>query len=191
MASVSIHFHGGTQLRQQLGMLRTALGSGRHLAVGFLENATYPPRDGSRLRRALRRLTPALELQHPDWRPKLEAWAAWADRHHPVVHVAQVAFWNEFGTRYMRPRPFFRNTIRAHAGDWGRHLLTFLQANEGRRDQAARSLRQLGVLIRDQLDTAINEWPRDNRPFTAFIKNFNKGLIDSRVMARSLDIEVS
>ena len=35
------------------------------------------------------------------------------------LHVAQVAFWNEFGTITAPARPFFRQTIKGHQDHWG------------------------------------------------------------------------
>ena len=35
--------------------------------------------------------------------------------------VAQVAFWNEYGTATIPPRPFFRNTIAQHKDEWLPH----------------------------------------------------------------------
>ena len=45
--------------------------------------------------------------------------------------VAQVAFWNEYGTANIPPRPFFRNTIAERKTEWARLAGKFMQANGG------------------------------------------------------------
>ena len=45
--------------------------------------------------------------------------------------VAQVAFWNEYGTARTPARPFFRNTIAERKTEWARLAGKFMQANGG------------------------------------------------------------
>jgi hypothetical protein len=104
------------------------------------------------------------------------------------LKVAQVAFWNEFGTSRAPPRPFFRNMIAEKAKTWGRAL--GLNAKNNKYD-AKGTLTAMGHGIRDQLVESIVKF-RDppNAPYTIRKKGFDKPLIDTGVMQRSVDFEV-
>jgi hypothetical protein len=185
-------------MRQSLGALQQALGNARSLRVGFLENASYPARENN-----AKRLTRGLdELERREFTGPIRPGQRF-DRHRKRydknyrnfigprqvrrLTVAQTAFWNEFGTSRAPARPFFRNTIRTHSAEWGPALAGFLRDNG---NQSDRALRLLGLLIRNDIMDAIERWPRDNAPLTVAIKGFNKGLIESARMQRSVDYEV-
>lgn len=106
----------------------------------------------------------------------------------PSLHVAQVAFWNEFGTSKAPARPFFRTTVKEKSPQWGDDMAKIAEAtglNTGK------ILALMGERIKDQLVQAIVEWPADNAPSTVERKGFNKGLVDKGVMQRSVDYEVA
>lgn len=103
------------------------------------------------------------------------------------LHVAQVAFWDEWGTSTSKPRPFFRNMIEAESPTWGKKLAAITKATGY---DGPRSLALMGTLIRDQLVKSIVDWPADNAPSTVSKKGFNKGLVDKGVMQRAPDFEV-
>ncbi len=104
------------------------------------------------------------------------------------LHVAQVAFWNEYGTSRAPARPFMRQTVSANSSAWGDHLGKFLKANDYR---ANHSLGLLGHEVKDDITESIQAWPADNAPLTVKKKGFNHGLIDTGTMMRSVDFEVS
>ncbi len=104
------------------------------------------------------------------------------------LHVAQVAFWNEFGTSRAPARPFFRQTIRRHSRDWGGNLGKSLASNGFDKDK---SLALLGTEIKDEITESIASWPADNAPSTIRRKGFDHGLISSSLMQNSVDFEVS
>lgn len=102
-------------------------------------------------------------------------------------HVAQVAFWNEFGTSRSPARPFFRQTIRANQDEWGDALASNLKAANYDSETA---LDALGIIVKDQITDTIRRWPGDNAPRTIARKGFDHGLVDKGVMQRSTDYEV-
>jgi hypothetical protein len=104
-----------------------------------------------------------------------------------TLHVAQVAFWNEFGTSRAPARPFFRGMIRREEGGWGGQFADFLRRA---RFDAATALKALGITIKEELTDSIRTWPADNAPATVALKGFNKGLIASGVMQSATDFEV-
>lgn len=98
--------------------------------------------------------------------------------------VAQVAFWNEFGTVKAPPRPFFRNMIEDQQPTWARKLGAAVRYSNYRARQA---LDIMGADIKGHLVESINllqEPPLS--PFTIEKKGFSKPLIDTAVMVRNV-----
>ena len=105
------------------------------------------------------------------------------------LKVAQVAFWNEFGTRRTPARPFFRSTIQRQGADWGIKLAKAMRYYEL---DSRKALSALGLHIKDQITEAIATWSSPpNSPRTVAKKGFNKPLIDTGVMQRSVDYKVT
>jgi hypothetical protein len=102
--------------------------------------------------------------------------------------VATVAFWNEFGTRNAPERPYFRTMIERKSPRWGVSLGNLLRKNNY---DAERSLALMGEGIKGQLQKSIVDWSEPpNSPRTVARKGFNKPLIDSALMLRSVDYQV-
>jgi len=110
-----------------------------------------------------------------------------ADTKGKSLKVAQVAFWNEFGTVRAPARPFMRQTIAKESPYWGSDLAGALKAVAY---DARRALLILGSAIKDQIQTTIQRWPADNAKSTADRKGFNHGLVDTEHMQRSVDYEL-
>lgn len=195
---------GGEKLQAYLASISDSLKNARGVKVGFLEDADYPPTDSERFiarmqkihaqgreAKALARrplLTPGGRIVNPKPRKQRIRRMRMADIGVTrILSVAQVAFWNEFGTTTAPPRPFFRNMIAKHSGDWSDQFATVLKQSDY---DASSAFQLLGKLMQEQLRTSINEWPGDNAPLTIALKGFNKGLIDSGTMLRSVDYEV-
>ncbi len=102
--------------------------------------------------------------------------------------VAQVAFWNEFGTSRTPPRPFFRSAIEQHQGEWGDDLANALKLTK-LDTRAAFGI--VGTIIKDQIVQSIVD---TNSPplaeSTVRRKGFDKPLVDTGVMQRSVDFVV-
>lgn len=102
--------------------------------------------------------------------------------------VAQVAFWQEWGTVGIPSRPYFRTMIERKSPRWGVSLGNILRKNDY---DAERSLALMGEGIKGQLQQSINDWTSPpNSPRTVEKKGFNKPLIDTAVMLRSVDYQV-
>ena len=103
--------------------------------------------------------------------------------------VATVAAWNEFGTSRAPPRPFFRDMIKANAKAWPTQIATVMKSSHY---DAAVTLAKMGELIKGQLQSSIVAFNRV--PLAASTirrKGFDKQLVDTGVMLRSVDYEVS
>lgn len=106
----------------------------------------------------------------------------------PALHVAQVAFWNEFGTVRAPPRPFFRTTIAKESATWGENLGKAVAYYNYDGELA---LRAVGQAMRDDVEASIQRWTTPpNAPYTIAKKGFDKPLIHTAGMLRSPDFEV-
>jgi hypothetical protein len=102
--------------------------------------------------------------------------------------VAQVAFWNEFGTIRTPSRPFFRDMIEKKSPRWGVSLGNLLRKTNY---DAEKALALMGEGISGQLRQSITNWSSPpNSPRTVARKGFNKPLIDSALMLRSVAYQV-
>lgn len=103
------------------------------------------------------------------------------------LSVAQVAFWNNFGTSRTRARPFFSNTVKDLIPTLGARMAKIAKATNYDTHQ---TLALVGTGIKDRIVRSIAEWPADNAPRTVDAKGFNKGLVHQGIMQRSVDFEV-
>lgn len=182
--AVNIGVRGGDAFKAKLLGMAKGLERAKAVRVGFLADATYQQgEDAARLAKAAKRA----KQEGRVWARLLAAWAAWAEKNQRTLKVAQVAFWNEFGTATAKARPFFRQMIRSKSPRWAYWLGRFLKGSEY---DAEVALTKLGMKISGQLQDSIESWPADNAPLTQFIKDFNKGLDDRGVMKDSVDFEV-
>lgn len=108
--------------------------------------------------------------------------------------VAQVGFWQEFGTEPsddnpgIPPRPFMRATVANHSGEWGNKLGKTLRAT---RYDARKSLMIMGRGIQLQMRQTLNDWSEPpNAPSTVAKKGFNKPLIDTGTLERSIEFQI-
>ena len=104
--------------------------------------------------------------------------------------VAMVAAIQNFGAPRagIPPRPFFSNMVKDHRDEWGPQIGKLLQANDF---DATKSLDTMGERIGDELRQSIqdtNEPPL--KPATIARKGFDKPLIDTSVMWKSIDHEI-
>ena len=100
------------------------------------------------------------------------------------VYVAQVAFWNEYGTSRTPARPFFRTMIARKSDKWGDNVARVLKANNY---DVTRTLSLTGEKIIDQLrDSIINGGWQPNSDATIAKKGFDKPLQHTELMVRSI-----
>jgi hypothetical protein len=155
---VAMALKGTQRLSMKLGEVADGITKGGTLRVGFLENAKYTDRHPVRG-------TPRAPL-----------------------HIATVAFWQEFGTLTVPSRPFFRTTIADKSKDWGHNLGVALRATNMDGEQA---LRLLGQSMRDDVENSIATWTTPpNAQATIDIKGFDDPLVDGGDMQRAVDYDV-
>jgi bacteriophage protein of unknown function (DUF646) len=104
------------------------------------------------------------------------------------VSVAQVAYWNEYGTANIPARPFFRNTIAEKQDEWADNAASILQHTDG---DVGKALALIGEGVKgDIVETIQNFREPENAPSTVKKKGFNKPLIDTGDLWRAIQSEV-
>lgn len=104
------------------------------------------------------------------------------------IPVAQVAFWNEYGTTNAPSRPFFRRMIEEKSSGWA---VSLARAAEHYDYDGAKVLQVMGIKISEDLQQSIVGWQDPpNAESTQRIKGFNKPLIHTGHMQNSVDFEV-
>lgn len=101
--------------------------------------------------------------------------------------VAQVAFWQEFGTAKIPMRPFFRNAIAKNARKWGNSVTTALIGT----NDSEKALKMLGEIMRGDIVlslTNLNTPP--NAPSTIKQKGSSNPLIDTGLLKNSISWEL-
>lgn len=104
--------------------------------------------------------------------------------------VPMVAAIQEFGApaRNIPPRPFFRNMISNKSGEWPKAIGDLLEKNKY---DSKKTLEQVGAAIKGQLQQSIVDFDSvPLSPLTIAKKGFDKQLVDTGTMLRSVDYEV-
>lgn len=103
------------------------------------------------------------------------------------LYVAQVAFWNEYGTSNSPPRPFMRTTIDNQNGEWADRLGKSAVAYDY---DGEKTLKDVGNLMKEDIQQAINTWTTPaNSEYTIQKKGFNSPLRETMHMLRSVDVD--
>lgn len=163
------------KIRIALEAIAKKVESGGTLRVGFLEDAKYPAKAAAQLA-SKQKFSAKVHRQ------------ILANAAGPALSVAQVAFWNEFGTKRAPSRPFFRTTIAQESKRWGETLGKAIKYYNYDGDLA---LRAVGQMMRDDVEASIQRWTTPgNAPYTIRRKGFDKPLVHTSVMVRAPDFEI-
>lgn len=103
------------------------------------------------------------------------------------TNVAQVAFWNEYGTATTPSRPFFRYTVNENRKNWVLSVKNLMKMH----NDPQKVMGLMGEHIKGQIVQSIVTWSDPpNAPYTVAKKGFQKPLIDSGQMSRSISWEL-
>jgi hypothetical protein len=176
--SIDAGLQGGKALERTLRTIRKQLGNGAAVKVGFFESETYP---GGKHHFTKKRLA-AMSPEGRAFAERLEGKDKFAGP------VAQVAFWQEYGTEGAPPRPFMRKTVASKSPRWGLGLGNALRQTDY---DARAALAIMGEGIQGQIRQTITEFhDPPNSQITKDLKGFNKPLVDSGQMLRAVDFQV-
>lgn len=102
--------------------------------------------------------------------------------------VAQVAFWNEYGTSQNEMRPFFRTMIAVESFAWPDMMAKALKHYNY---DGSMVMKLMGVKVSEELQQSIVGWRYPgNAPSTIAQKGFDNPLIDTSHMMNSVGFEV-
>lgn len=100
--------------------------------------------------------------------------------------VAMVAFWNEYGTKTAPVRAFFRTTVSNNKKNWVLSIQNLVKMHE-----PEKAMGLMGEHIKDQIVQSIIGWSEPpNAPYTVKKKGFQKPLVWSGQLSRSISYEV-
>lgn len=176
--SLDASLKGGKGLERALKLIAKRLGNGVAVKVGFFEQEKYP---GGKYHWTEKRL----QGMSPEGR-QLAEFLEGKDKFEGPV--AQVAFWNEFGTKTSPPRPFMRMTIASKSPRWGVGVANALRKFDY---DAPRALDYVGQGMRGQFIQTIEQFkdPPNSR-VTQDLKGFNRPLYNTGQMVAALAYEV-
>ena len=102
--------------------------------------------------------------------------------------VAMVAFWNEYGTKTSPVRAFFRTTVSDQKKNWVLSVQNLMKMH----DDPKKVMGLMGEHMRGQIVQSINTWTDPpNAPYTVARKGFQKPLVDTGQLMRSISFEVN
>ncbi|PTC19557.1 hypothetical protein C0J26_11310 [Pseudomonas baetica] len=108
------------------------------------------------------------------------------------IPVAQVAYFNEYGTHLNPTRPFMHDTFET---DVVRRLIkhglgkVFIAAVKGQAIQ--HTLRELGKKLVEAMQAHVDAYPGNNSAATILRKGFNDPLYDTGKMMKSVKFQIS
>lgn len=101
--------------------------------------------------------------------------------------VAQVAFWNEYGTARTPSRPFFRAVVSDQKKNWVLSVKNLMAMH----NDPQKVMGLIGEHMKGQIVQSIMTWTDPpNAPYTIAKKGFNAPLRDTAQMSRSISYEV-
>jgi len=152
-------------MRKALQSIADKLGTAGKVQIGFFEDATYPPAYTTRQK---------FRINGGKRKP---------------VPVAQVAFWNIYGTKKTPPRDFMGAAIRANQSYWPQDIADLAKAHSY---DARKVLELMGESIKDDIVHYIEVWSQPpNSKVTVAIKGFNKPLTDEGIMKANVGFRVT
>ena len=101
--------------------------------------------------------------------------------------VAMVAFWNEYGTKRIPPRPFFRTTVSEQKKNWVLSVQNLMKMH----NDPKQVMGLIGEHMKGNIVQGIVSFsdPK-NADSTERAKGFNNPLIDKGILMRSISFEV-
>lgn len=182
--------HGGDKLQQYLDRLFARVSSAQAVKVGFLEGATYPDGTSVPMVASVQEFGGSMQIPARTQELNFKVNAntgksrfAKADKANFAQTVTIPAH-----TVTIPARPFFRTMLDQKASGWGAQAGKALKSADF---NAKVALGRMGELIQGQLQGSIRDFTNPAlAPSTIRAKGFDKPLIDTGVMLRSVDYEV-
>jgi hypothetical protein len=105
--------------------------------------------------------------------------------------VAEVAFWNEYGTVTIPQRSFIFSTVAENKTKWGNEMKASMINVARGKYTVDEALNMMGVKIQAAIqDKILNLNDPPNSPYTIAKKGYNNPLVDSKHLWRNIAYEV-
>ncbi len=191
-----VSLKGGDKLEQALKELSAKVKTASTVRIGFLEDATYPNENHTPVAKiaVIQEFGARIEVPEHEttiYRKTNKAGTEFL-RNGRFVKKKQSNFASTHTvpahTIVIPPRPFFRTMISNNSGQWPKMIGDLLEKNKY---DSKKTLDQAGKVISEQLQQSIRDF--DSVPLatsTIKKKGFDKQLVDTRTMLRSVDYEV-
>lgn len=187
---------GGEAFTRRLSEIAKGVKKGATLRIGWPENERYPDKDGTLVglvaaiqefgaratipaheQTVYRMLNKAQTEFLKGGRFVKKSKANWSETHQVAEYTVMIP-----------PRPFMRNTINENSGDWVEQIANLLQANNY---DAEKVMNMMGHEIVGQVQASIDKFvDPPNAPSTIRKKGFDKPLVDSKIMRKTVNFEV-
>ena len=107
--------------------------------------------------------------------------------------IAEYAYWNEFGTKNIPPRPFFRNAISDNSDTWAKSISSQLKTmGVTDKNVVAKALRRTGKLMRSDIQQSISKGGfKPLKPATIKRKGKATPLVDTGDMRNAISYKVT
>lgn len=191
---MSVTISGGQKAARFLREIVDRMGTSPTLSVGFLEDSKYPngvsvpmvamiQEYGATINHEASTVTVYRKIDtHGDFL-RNGRFVKRKDSNFATTHERR-AF-----TTTIPPRPFFRTAVAEHSAEWPRDAVELIRTHNYDMPQVAMLM---GQKIKEQIQQSIIDWKEPpNAPSTIRKKGFNKPLIDTGQMMRSVDYNVS
>lgn len=107
------------------------------------------------------------------------------------TRVAAVAAYNEYGTAKIPARPFMQTTVKMRKKKWAQWVAKKMKKGRMDADSTIKVMKQLGIIIQGDLQHTIRSYKfTPLAPSTVAGKGFEKTLIDTGTMLKSIDWEL-
>lgn len=100
--------------------------------------------------------------------------------------VASIAAALEYGHGQNHPRPFMQQTVAQRRKEWTEGVVKLVESGQS----PAQAVGIIGQVMKEDIQKTITDWPADNSPEWAATKGYNKGLVFTSHLLKSIDSEV-
>lgn len=100
--------------------------------------------------------------------------------------VASIAAALEYGVGQNHPRPFMQQTVAERRKEWAEGVVKLVKSGQS----PEQAVGVIGQVMKEDIQKTITDWPADNSKAWAEVKGFNKGLVQTSHLLKSIDSQV-
>lgn len=100
--------------------------------------------------------------------------------------VASIAAALEYGHGQNHPRPFMQQTVAERRKEWTEGVVKLVKSGQS----PEQAVGVIGQVMKEDIMKTITDWPADNSKAWAEVKGFNKGLVQTSHLLKSIDSQI-